>query len=246
MLPVIKIGSVEIPTYFLVISLVFLGELFYLIRRSQAKNFDLKIALDLYLVVALSGFLGARIFHVLFEEPAIYWMDPKQIFYFWQGGFVFYGGLIASIACGWIYLKLINESFFKWADFSVPIISIGYMFGRFSCLFAGCCYGKSCDLPWAIADSHGILRHPTQLYAVLTELVVLICVLVLEKKRFLKIGNLFFLWLCLHGAGRIFMELFRDDFRGQFIIGFSVSTHISALIIICGFAGLLLPKFRQR
>jgi phosphatidylglycerol:prolipoprotein diacylglycerol transferase len=245
MLPLIKIGSVEIPTYFLVISLVFLGELFYLVKRAQIQKRDLKLALDLYIIVAVSGFMGARLVHVVFEEPAIYLLDPKQIFYFWQGGFVFYGGVIVSTISGWIYLKIIKESFFTWADFAVPIVSSGYMLGRFSCFLAGCCYGKFCDLPWAVADRAGIFRHPTQIYAMLTELVALVVLLSLEKRKFLKLGDLFLLWLCLHGLGRILMEVFRDDFRGHFIWGFSISTLISLAIVGLGLLGLLLPKLRQ-
>ena len=41
----------------------------------------------------------------------------------------------------------------KIADVLAPSIALGSVFGRIGCLLNGCCYGRACDLPWAITFS---------------------------------------------------------------------------------------------
>ena len=36
-----------------------------------------------------------------------------------------------------------------------PSIALGSVFGRIGCLLNGCCYGRACDLPWAISFPPG-------------------------------------------------------------------------------------------
>lgn len=167
-------------------------------------------------------------FHVLFESPQNYFQDPKTIFYMWQGGFVFYGGLLAVLPSTYLFCKIKKQDFLSWADFFVPFISVGYIFGRLGCFLAGCCYGKSCDLPWAINN-----LHPTQLYAVLAEALVFL-LLLSEKKMNRPKGVLFATWMIGHGIGRLFMEPFRDDFRGPEVSGLSISQILSLILVVTG------------
>jgi phosphatidylglycerol:prolipoprotein diacylglycerol transferase len=36
------------------------------------------------------------------------------------------------------------------ADILAPSIALGYVSGRIGWLLNGCCYGRPCNLPWAI------------------------------------------------------------------------------------------------
>lgn len=186
--------------------------------------------IDLAFVILVSGLIGGRLFHVLYETPEAYLQEPLKIFYLWQGGFVFYGGFILSALASIFYCYYKKQDFFEWADFFAPLLAAGYIYGRIGCFLAGCCYGQSCDLPWAIED-----RHPTQLYAVVTEFILLL-ILLSEKKQMRPQGVLFSTWVLGHAIGRLFMEPYRDDFRGQTIFGLSVSQVLSiGLLAIGGF-----------
>lgn len=238
MIPFINISSgISIPTFYLVISLVTLVSIFWLIRRVSSMDLDRNLALDLSLIIMICGFLGARAMHILFENFDYYKANPSAIFYFWQGGFVFYGGAFLSAFVGTIFLRVKSENLVNdYLDLFAPVLSLTYGLGRFACLLTGCCYGKFCTLPWAI-DA----RHPTQAYAILWEVSVVGILLGIEfispKKRWplslQKKGGIFYSWLILHGSGRILMEHFRDDFRGP-QYGLSISAWLSLLIILIG------------
>jgi phosphatidylglycerol:prolipoprotein diacylglycerol transferase len=172
------------------------------------------------------GFIGGRLVHVVFESPEVYKEDWRRVFEFWYGGFVWYGGALLGFvgALGFILIKKID--FKQWSDFYAPILALGYGLGRVSCFIAGCCYGRTCELPWAISG-----RHPTQLYAVVWELMAFIVLILLEKRKSLQAGMLFVVWIFMHSIGRLIMEYYREDFRGPMLVGFSISTWISLVLL---------------
>lgn len=200
----------------------------------------------------ISGFIGARLFYVLYQEPHFYFQNPKEIFAVWRGGFIFYGGFLTAFLLGLLFLKLKKQDLFRWLDMSAPVAAFSYGLGRWACFFNGCCYGVNTTIFWGIQfpHLHG-LRHPTQLYAVIYELLVWGLLLFLERKvAFIKNnkGTLFFTWLFLHGVGRLVMEHFRDDPRGHLIMGLTVSSLISwglMALSLCFFIYLKRRKWRE-
>jgi len=195
----------------------------------------------------IAGFIGARLLHVIFERPDIYIRNPLAVFAVWRGGFVFFGGFFVAWASGWLFVRKKNQNVGVWGDLFAPVMAFGYGLGRFACLAAGCCYGKACELPWAIYFPAGVeappftLRHPTQIYAILWEFLLGGILLFLEKRRsrvqmgfISKPGALFTSWIIFHSVGRLLMEVFRADFRGPQFLDLSVSTWLSFVVIIIG------------
>lgn len=247
MFPEIRFSeNFSIQTYILTISILYCFLLLFVTKRAKKMNLTVTHALDLAFVMMASGFLGARLVHVFYEAPEYYALDWTRVFRFWEGGFVFYGGFLAAFFACWLFVHFKKLPFFKWADFYAPVLALGYGLGRISCFLAGCCYGRVCDFPWAVVfpwDTAKVTRHPVQIYAVIWELTVFALLLVLEKKPGRPV---FVIWLALHSVGRLMMEYFRDDFRGQFVLGLSFSTWISlALLSSCiGFLAVH-KKFNQ-
>jgi phosphatidylglycerol---prolipoprotein diacylglyceryl transferase len=237
MFPEIRFSeNLVFPTYVLSISFLYCFLLLVVAKRAALKKFSVTMALDLAFVMMITGFLGGRLTHVFYEEFAYYSQDWMRVFRFWEGGFVFYGGFLAAWAACWIYLRVKKLSFFEWSNFYAPILALGYGLGRISCFLAGCCFGRTCDLPWSVMN-----RHPVQLYAVIWELSVFAFLLRLEKKS----GRpLFLIWLALHAIGRLVMEYFRDDFRGSQPLGLSISTWISLVLLAASLS--LLSIYRTK
>lgn len=241
--------GLEIPTFFLVISLVLSISLWWLSQRSEIYQLPKKKVLDLSLLLMATSLIGSRGMHVLYENFSYYQQNPERILYFWDGGFVFYGGMILSLIAVFFYFRILRPAHIgAYFDAFAPVVSFGYGFGRIGCFLAGCCYGGACDYPWAIAG-----KHPTQLYALVWEAGTLLLLLGLEKIRpaerivFLRrSGDLFLLWLSLHALGRLLMESFREDFRGEQIWGFSVSTVLSAVLFLVSVLLLSRTPIRQR
>lgn len=239
MWPLIQLGpNLYIPTYFFWISFTYSLCFVYLAWRAERFEMPRSFALDLAFAMMIGGFLGARFFSVFYEEWPYYRTHPSEIFKFWHGGFVFYGGLLGAIAVGLLMIKWRRrDNFWVWADFFAPILSLGYAVGRIGCFLAGCCYGKLCSLPWAIEFHHSWLpqgpRHPTQLYACFWEFAVFFFITRFEDRFHRRAaGYAFSVWLTLHAIGRIIMEHYRDDDRGPALMGLSVSTVISLALIL--------------
>jgi phosphatidylglycerol:prolipoprotein diacylglycerol transferase len=231
LLPSIELFGTSIPTYYPIISLSFCICLIWLIRRGRYFKLDERLVIDSSLLVMATSFLGARLFHILFEDLSFYLQHPLDIFKFWNGGFVFYGGLLLTLFCGFLFLKWHQQKKSCWFDLYAPVAALGYALGRIACLVTGCCYGGVCEI-------HGYeFRHPTQLYAVVFELGIVFFLIHIEKsghllKKFKNVpGYLFCLWILLHSFGRIVMESFRADPRGAMPLGLSLATWISIFLI---------------
>ncbi len=234
---------IHLSSYLMWMSLTFCICVYYFYKRAFRTSLSAKIAADLSIWIMVGGFIGARAFHILLEFPEFYRDHPSEIFLFWKGGFVFYGGLFGGLFSAYIFLKRKHQSFTPWLDHAAPVIALGYAIGRIGCLLAGCCYGKECDLPWAIQFKQGveapafIYLHPTQIYSFLIELIIFFVLLKSQSLDWVKTqsGRLFSLWLMLHGLGRVVVEHFRADFRGNEYMGLSISTYFSLAIILSGF-----------
>ena len=232
MLPILDFGFIQVPTFFLVLSLL-MGLVFYLTTyRSRQLNMNENEALDLALVLVLTALIGARLAHVVFENWDYYYASPSKVVFFWEGGFVFYGGFILSFASGIIFLGLKRKlsNLKHYMQLFTPILSLSYVIGRIGCFLEGCCYGKFCTLPWAV---HG--RHPTQLYSTVLETAVLVFLLTYELRNQAALKKyperLFYIWLFFHSLSRGSIEFLRDDFRGNSPL-VSLSTWISIVLMI--------------
>jgi phosphatidylglycerol---prolipoprotein diacylglyceryl transferase len=241
--PFISFGNgYYIPTYILTISLTYSCLLFWVYWRAEKLQMSTTLVLDYALVIMVGGFLGGRLMHVFYENWSYYQLFPIEIVKVWQGGFVFYGGMIGSLAASAAYARLSKTNLWVWTDFFAPALAIGYAFGRIGCFLNGCCFGELCDLPWAIEFGQPGLptgpRHPTQLYATLWELLLTLPLVTLLPSKlphlFKKHGQIFGVYLISHGIGRLLMEGFRDDFRGSEILGLSVSSWLSLLAVAFG------------
>ncbi len=237
MMPLITFGGISIPTFFVVISLSLSFLVIYLSHRAEARDMNRQAAFDIAIILMVTGFIGGRLMHVFYEEWPYYQKYPLQVLYFWQGGYVFFGGFILSAVSVYAYCKMKKIDFLAMADFFAPLLSLSHAFGRLGCFFAGCCYGSKCDLPWAIEQ-----RHPTVLYLIIGELLIFSYLRFFEK-RLEKMrrpdlkGSVFVKWVMLHSFLRLMVEYYRDDFRGAFyewpLLGrLSVSQMICVILIL--------------
>lgn len=245
MYPHIHIGpALEISTYFLIISLATMVSSLWFVARAGKVSLSALTAVDLTLVALISALIGARLLHVFYESPEFYRADWMRVLHVWNGGFVFFGGLVAAFIACTVFCAVRGEPFWFWADVAVVPISFGYAVGRLACFFNGCCFGKACDLSWSVY-MNGAYRHPTQLYATVYELAIL-GILLLMQPHVRMAGLLFNTWLVLHAGGRVVMEYFRDDPRGELIWGMSLGTAMSLGIGLFGLLNILLGRGHRR
>ena len=254
MYPVIHLtNDIFLPSYFLIISIGFMVGMIWLVRRTDRAGLNRNIALDACLIIMVGALIGSRLFHILWEHPDYYSNRPWDVFKLWQGGFVFYGGVIGSVIPVLFYMHRRSQSVIQWLDVFAPVIPLSYGIGRFATFLSGSGYGKPTDLPWGVQfppgteAPSGVSVHPTQIYSMLWQFAWLYGLLLLERRlkvkprsqrRWAQPGGLFFIMMIGHGVGRGVWEQFRNDFRGWAPLGLSVSSWISLMIIGIGVYGL--------
>ena len=235
---------------FLTLGMVVAGGLVILRIREEGLPIPLDRVMALFFYALLSAVVGSRALFVLINLDS-FRVNPPAIFNLWEGGLVFYGGLLLAIGISVGYMRWHRLPFWKLFDLVSPSLALGLFFGRIGCFFAGCCYGKETSLPWAVIfrDPHSLARlnvplHPTQLFDAANGLFLFLFLLWMEKKKSFD-GQIFFLFLLLYSGTRFFIEFLRGDPRGFLLKGFvSTSQGIGILLIIFSFFMLFLLRRR--
>jgi len=245
-----KIGPITIYTYGVLIATAFFLGLALAARQARVEGEDPQKIMDLSFYILISAIVGSRLLYIVVEYKE-YISNPLRIFKVWEGGLVFYGGFIMAMAVVIIYIRKHEMNLWKVGDILAPSVAIGQGVGRLGCFFAGCCYGRETDVPWAFIfkdpntlapmDVH---LHPTQLYDSANGFIIFVILLILRKfKKF--DGQLFWTYTLLYAVGRFIVEIFRGDERGFVIESFlSTSQFIAIPLFIVSLAMLI--KLKQQ
>ena len=136
-------------SYGLMLVIGFYSAYFLARWRAKKEGIDPKVMIDILLIAAALGIGGARAFYVIqYSENIDGFAD---VFAIWNGGLVFYGGLITATVGLIIYIRLKKLPLWKLADAVAPAIMVGLMFGRIGCFLNGCCWGAVCEPTFPLA-----------------------------------------------------------------------------------------------
>lgn len=239
------IGHFKLYTYGLFVAMGFMAAIWVSqkIAKNHSNSHDIspEIIMDIFFVILLSAMLGARFLYVFINFDS-YKNNLIDIFKIWNGGLVFFGGLLTSVIATAVYLKIKKLNIWKIADIIAPGLALGHALGRIGCFFAGCCYGKECALPFAVKFTNpetlapmGIYLHPTQIYSVFANLILFFILLGLLKIKKFN-GMVFLSYIMLYSLFRSIIEFFRGDFRGDFFFQFiSMSQGIGLMVSLTAF-----------
>lgn len=230
-------------------ALAFLAGLWTASRRGLRDGIAPERILDMGPWLIVGAIIGARTVYV-----TTYWNEQfagkpiREIFMVQHGGLVYYGGLVgAALACI-LYARIKKLLLWKLADILAPSIALGYVFGRIGCLLNGCCYGRACDLPWAIHFPQGHETypagvHPTEIYDSLLSLVLYgVLAWLYRRKKF--DGQVFATYLICYAVTRSIVETFRGDYTPEHIHGGLTPAHLISIAIFA--VGLVLLTIRAR
>ncbi len=241
-------NTMLIPTYGLLLVCAYTAGYIESLRRAIRLGLDPKHIERLFLITVVVSLAGARLFHIAVEEWAYYRKNPADILAIWEGGFTFYGGLLLTLVAIRIYCGRKQLPFLQVLDLLTPPTLLALAIGRVGCFAAGCCWGKSTQLPWGVTFSHKqtlsgmryVPVHPVQLYEAVGALLIFLW---LNRTALSKTshGNVTAWGLLTYAALRFGVEFFRgDDYRGYVLGGYlSVSQAISLFI-----AAILLTRYR--
>ena len=229
----IDFGFFQLPSYGVLLATAVIVALWTARLRADHVDMDGTRLVDFGLWLVIWALLGAKLLLVLVELPR-YLRDPAAIIGTIRAGGVFLGGFVAAVVAAVVLLRRYRLPALPTFDVLSPSLALGHAIGRIGCLMAGCCWGGSCDLPWAItytsqtaADHLGTplhqALHPFPVYSSLFNF-ALYGLLAAYFRRRPAPGRVFATYLVFYGIGRFLLELTRgDDVRG-FVFGGVLST----------------------
>jgi phosphatidylglycerol:prolipoprotein diacylglycerol transferase len=244
-----KIGPLTIRAYGVLVAAGFLLGLGLAVKQAKKEGIPPNKIVDIGFYILLSAIIGARLFFILLNISH-YMKNPLDIFKIWEGGLVFYGGVLFAVPTVIWYVKKNALRIWNTADLFAPSIAIGHAIGRIGCFFAGCCYGKPVEgLPWAVTFTDpnslaitGIPIHPTQLYESLGEFFNFFILITLRRHKSFN-GQLFMSYILFYSVLRFIVEFYRGDVDRGFITSWlSISQGISILMFLVSIAGLIILK----
>ena len=263
--PVIfEIGSFKLQYYGLMYIVAF-GLTFFLVlyRTKHEDRFEITAdqVKDATTYAILGLIVGARLGYVLFYNLSYYLKHPLEIvlpFSFSNGisftgisGMSYHGGLIGAILAGWFYFRKAKLDWWDGVDLYLPVIPLGYTFGRLGNFINGELYGRVTTSPigmfFPMAPTRE-LRHPSQLYEAFFEGIFLFAILWSTRKINLPKGAMLAFYLIGYGAVRFWIEFFRqpDEHLGFVFLTFSMGQILCALMIAAGLVLYFYLRSHQR
>lgn len=250
-----EIFGIEVLWYGIIISIAFVTAVFLGMRNRERFGIKEEQILDIVLLGAPSGIIGARLFYVIFNWDE-FGGDILKIINIRTGGLAIYGGLIGAVLSSYIYCKIKKVDFLNLLDLGGPYFLLAQAIGRWGNFTNNEAFGTNTNLPWGMTSEiikrrielSGIPGmdpdlpvHPTFLYESLWSFAAFLFLMWYRKKYKVK-GELFFLYMILYGAGRFWIEGLRID--SLYIGPFRVS-QLLAISFVVGFGVIFIIRRKK-
>jgi phosphatidylglycerol---prolipoprotein diacylglyceryl transferase len=189
-IPFLRIGPLEIPTFGLMLAAALLLS-YYVLRADMARRGiaeKTSATAELFIVVpALAGLVGAKLYHVL-ETPRELLAHPADLLLS-RYGLAWFGGLIGGFVAWVVIARWKNIPLLESFDAGSAAAALGYGIGRIGCLLSGDGdYGVPTSLPWGMSFPNGLVPttqrvHPTPIYELIVACLIAWCLWKMGKAQ---------------------------------------------------------------
>lgn len=242
-----SIGSFTIYFYGVIIAVGFLLAVLYVNRVHDRLGMAMDDVYDLTIFAVPSAIVGARLYYVIFNF-SLYADDLLGIFRIRDGGLAIYGGVIGAVIALFLRARRKKIGIGKPLDVAAFGLLIGQCVGRWGNFFNREAYGYEtdifCRMGLTIPGGETIYVHPTFLYESLWNLLGLIILHIICKKRRRYEGQFFILYVAWYGLGRTFIEGLRTDSLWLIPGVIRVSQLLAAVTMVLAFA-LYIINYRR-
>jgi phosphatidylglycerol---prolipoprotein diacylglyceryl transferase len=188
----------------------------------------------------LGTILGGRLGYILFYKFSDYATEPWRIFYVWEGGMSFHGGMLGVILALVLFARSRRQDWLAVTDFVAPLVPLGLAAGRLGNFINAELWGRPASVPWAMVfpNVDGVPRHPSQLYEFFLEGVVLLACLWWFSLKPRPRGAVSGAFLLGYGLLRFLVEFTREPDRhlGVLAAGLSMGQWLSLPMMAAGAA----------
>ncbi len=250
----IVIGPLHLRAYGLAIAMAVLIAVWFARRRWAARGGDPEDVVTIALWAVPAGLIGARLYHVVTDWQKYFPDDPLGALAIWKGGLGIPGGIAAGVIAGVIVARRKGVRLPVALDVVAPALPLAQAIGRLGNWFNQELFGGPTDLPWGLqidvanrprAYAEFATFHPTFLYEALWNLALVVVLVAIDRRRVLRPGNVFALYIGGYFAGRLWVESLRVD-PASVVFGLRVNIWISVLAIAAVVVVLAVRGLRRR
>ena len=124
-----EIGGLQVRWYGIIIAFAIYLATTLADKEATRKGYRKEFIIDLVFWAVPLGFVGARLYYILFEWQ-YYLANPGEIIQIWHGGIAIYGGVIAGAATVYWFAKKEKVSFALLLDILAPVVLLAQAIGR--------------------------------------------------------------------------------------------------------------------
>ncbi|MEO9329994.1 prolipoprotein diacylglyceryl transferase [Gordonia aurantiaca] len=243
-------------------------------RRWVARGGQEGEVLDVAIWAVPFGLLGGRLYHLITDWRTYFGADapkdPIDAIRIWDGGLGIWGAVALGAVGAWIGARRNGIRLPAFGDAIAPPILLAQAIGRLGNYFNQELYGRETTLPWGLkiyervndsgyADpglidgvSNGVVVavvQPTFLYELLWNVLVVIALVLIDRRFRIGHGRLFALYIAGYCLGRFFIEMLRDDRAAvaNYIAGIRPNLFTAAIVFACAVVYFVVaPKGREQ
>jgi prolipoprotein diacylglyceryl transferase len=263
MIPFLHLGPFIIPTFGLLVAVGLLVAAYILqadldrrhagspisghANEGKERSYHRK-GLEIVSIAALSGLIGAQLYHVLESQRELIAHPSVLVSRF---GFAWFGGFLGSFLALVFLAKYYRIPMLEFMDLCSAPAAAGYAIGRIGCLLSGDGdYGVATTLPWGMSFPNGVVPtaervHPTPLYEFFIWMAIAGFLWHMGTKALRgpkATGEIFCNYLILTGLARFLIEFIRINPRS--FLGLTNAQAASLASILVGAVLLLRIKSR--
>ena len=238
----VDLGFVQIYWYSVMLFIGFLLGGYLLLREAKRHGVSEEFIINMFFYTIPIAIIGARLYYVAFSWD-MYKDNLIDILKVWEGGLAIHGGVLFGLIFIIIYSKKHGYKPTKIMDMSAVGLIVGQIIGRWGNFFNQEAHGpettletlKSYHIPNFIIEGmniDGVYYHPTFLYEALWNLIGLIIMLIIRRRKRIKIGQIAGFYMIWYGIGRYLIESLRTD--ALMAGGFKIAQLVSILLVVVG------------
>ena len=200
---------------------------------------------------AMGVIIGGRFGYVFFYGFDHFLEEPLWLFKVWEGGMSFHGGFIGVVIAAIIFAKRHQVRLGELCDRVALAAPMGLGFGRLGNFIGQELWGRPTDVPWGMMfpnDPSGLARHPSQLYQMAMEGVLLFLIIYWFTRKERPEWSAGAMFVMCYGIFRFVAEFFRqpDAHIGFDLFGWLSRGQVLSLpMIALGVAALSWAYWRE-
>ncbi|MFE1594669.1 prolipoprotein diacylglyceryl transferase [Nocardia sp. NPDC058705] len=248
-----QLGPFPLRAYALFIILGIVVAIWWGERRWRERGGQPGAVLDVAMFAVPFGLVGGRIYHVATDWQKYFGpgMHPVEALYIWQGGLGIWGAVAFGAVGAWIGCRIYKIPLPPLGDAVAPAVLLAQAIGRLGNYFNQELYGRATDVPWGLeiyerfdaetgardmmngVSTGRVLEvvHPTFLYELVWNVLIVVLLVLVDKRYKIGHGRLFALYVAGYSFGRFFVELMRSD-EATHILGIRINSFTSALVFL--------------